>query len=103
MKWDAPTLVEFAKKQNYKVFDMPLACVDLAKQPWKLNNFGDIIYHMQRTKDVDLKYPILLDDDGIICDGWHRVAKALIEGKTSIKAIRLEKMPHVSGYSTITE
>ena len=103
MKWDAATMVEFCKRKNYKVFDMPLACVDLQKTPFILDSFSDFIYHAQRVNNADLKYPILLDDDGIICDGWHRIAKALLEGKTSIKAIRMEEMPNVSGYTEVKE
>ena len=103
MKWDAPTLITFCKRKNYPTFDMPLACVDLQRCPFILDNFSDFLYHAQRTNDTDLKYPVLLDNDGIICDGWHRVAKAILEGKTSIKAIRMEEMPKVSGYTNKKE
>ena len=42
---------------------------------------------------ADLKYPIILDDTGFICDGWHRLLKSIVEGKDTIKAIRLKVMP----------
>ena len=103
MKWDAATMVAFCKRKDYKTFDMPLACVNLKKFPFVVDSFSDFIYHAQRVNNADLKYPILLDDDGIICDGWHRIAKALLEGKTSIKAIRMEEMPNVSGYTEVKE
>jgi hypothetical protein len=63
---------------------------------WRISSTYDFITHYKRVKDTDLKYPILLDDRGCICDGWHRVAKAIIEGKKYIKAIRIEEMPDAS-------
>lgn len=100
-KWDAPTLVEYCKRNKYPTFDMPLACVDLAKMPWKIGNFNDLMWHLQRVKNADLSHPIILDDDGIICDGWHRVAKAFMENKTTVKAIRMLNMPTPSGTTKI--
>jgi len=34
-----------------------------------------------------------LDPDGFIMDGWHRVVKALVEGRQTIKAVRFETLP----------
>jgi hypothetical protein len=39
--------------------------------------------------EADLTYPILLSLDGNVMDGMHRVAKAILEGSTEIKAIHL--------------
>lgn len=33
--------------------------------------------------------PILLDSYGLVCDGNHRIARAILEGKKYIKAYRL--------------
>ena len=52
---------------------------------------------MKRTNNADLKYPIILTDKGVICDGWHRLCKAVYQGDEYIKAIRIEKMPEYSG------
>ena len=43
--------------------------------------------------DADMSYPIIMDDEGFIMDGWHRVAKALLEGRETIKAVRFENTP----------
>lgn len=43
------------------------------------------------------KLPIILDDLGYITDGWHRVAKAILEGKETIKAVRIQNMPAPDG------
>jgi len=48
---------------------------------------------MKRVQNTDLKYPIILDVKGVVADGYHRVAKAILEGKSTIKAYRLKQMP----------
>lgn len=94
--WDVPVLIQFAKENNYKVFDLPLDGINLSGLMWTIDNMRDIAYHITRINKTDLKYPILLDNLGNICDGWHRVIKAIIEGNKTIKAIRLDEMPDPS-------
>jgi hypothetical protein len=36
-----------------------------------------------------MEYPVLLCSDGQLIDGGHRVAKALIDGKSEIDAVYL--------------
>ena len=97
-KWDATNLVEWCKEQKYKVFDFPLAAVNLNTMPFRVATLDDFIWQLKRVMETDLKYPIIFDEKGVICDGWHRVTKALYEKKSTIKAIRIEKMPEPSGY-----
>jgi hypothetical protein len=40
-----------------------------------------------------LSYPIILNDDGSLMDGGHRVCKALINGQPSILAVKFSEMP----------
>lgn len=84
-------LIEHSKQ--YPVFEIPLAAIDTSRSVWEMNDLEDFIHHAKRTQDADLNYPILLDNYGKICDGMHRVSKAIILGKRTIKAIRLETMP----------
>lgn len=95
--YDAPTLVQFAKDKNYPVFDMPIVGIDMSELPFEVNSFAQFVWQLSRIQNTDLSHPILLDDHGTICDGWHRVAKAVMEGRTTIKAIRLQEMPAASG------
>lgn len=95
--YDAPTLVQFAKDKNYPVFDMPIVGIDMSELPFEVNSFAQFVWQLSRIQNTDLSHPILLDDHGTICDGWHRVAKAVMEGRTTIKAIRLQEMPCASG------
>lgn len=94
-------LIEHSKK--YEAFDLPLAGIDLSRYPWGKLSIKQYCYHAKRALNSDLRYPILLDPDGYICDGWHRLAKALIKGNTTIKAIRMESMPEPDRPSDIEE
>ncbi|GAG07020.1 unnamed protein product, partial [marine sediment metagenome] len=46
-----------------------------------------------QVNDADLSCPIILDDEGYVMDGRHRVMKALLLKKETIKAVRFEKNP----------
>lgn len=91
--WDVPTLIEHAKDNKYEEFDLPLAGISFDYLPWKMLDVIDYAKHYKRVKKANLDYPILLTDRGVICDGWHRICKALVEGRETIKAIRLQEMP----------
>jgi len=90
-KWKAKDLIKHSKK--YEVFDLPLAGIDLTTNAWVIKDIDDFIYQVGRVKNTSLKYPIIIDYAGCVCDGWHRIAKAILQGCTTIKAIRLETMP----------
>lgn len=91
--WYAQTLIDFCKAKKYPIFDMPLAGIDLSKDPFTCQRLDDFIFECKRTMDANLDYPIILDRIGQIADGNHRVCKAILEGRTTIKAIRMEEMP----------
>ena len=48
-----------------------------------------IAEHAKLMMETDLRYPIILSQDGRVMDGMHRVCKAWIEGRASIPAVRL--------------
>src|SRR5690242_11429112 len=43
-----------------------------------------VVDHAQRIADADLTVPVILASDGQVLDGMHRIAKALLRGRTSI-------------------
>jgi hypothetical protein len=47
-----------------------------------------VVKHAQLISEVDFSYPIILGHDGRVMDGMHRVAKALLEGRAEIDAVR---------------
>jgi hypothetical protein len=46
-----------------------------------------------RLIQVDLFYPIILGADGRVMDGMHRIARALLEGQLTIKAVQFTDEP----------
>lgn len=98
--WKTTTLIQYCKEKDYPIFDLPLAGVRLSITCWDIRDLSDFIHHSKRVQDADLSYPIILDDCGRICDGYHRLVKAIIEGNTTISAIRIEEMPDADGTET---
>ncbi|MEL6464183.1 MAG: hypothetical protein AAFQ58_04365 [Pseudomonadota bacterium] len=49
--------------------------------------------HMQLVQSANRSYPILLDADGRLMDGMHRIVQALLAGDTTVTAMRLPKTP----------
>ena len=96
--WEVYKLIEHVKEEDLPIFDIPLAGIDLNCTPFNVNNLDDMAWHMKRVQNSDLKYPIILDDLGQICDGNHRVVKALVNGDKTIKAVRIQSMPTPDGH-----
>jgi hypothetical protein len=90
--WTVTNLISHAK--DLVPFDLPLAAIYLGAEVWPAEGsaFG-MAFHMRRALDVDTSYPIILCEKGFIMDGWHRVLRALIDGKTTIRAMRFQKTP----------
>nr|DAO36449.1 MAG TPA: hypothetical protein [Bacteriophage sp.] len=96
--WSASNLIQWCKEKEYTIFDLPLAGIDLSYSPWtSLSNVKQIANHFKRVQLANLDYPVILDDHGYIADGWHRIVKALVDGKSTIKAIRIQEMPQPDG------
>lgn len=91
--WDLSTLIKAS--EQLEEFDLHLMSLDICKYPWNFTdwNFSTFLYHSNRMNGTDLRYPVLLTPDGYICDGWHRLAKAILEGKETIRAKRFKVMP----------
>lgn len=52
-----------------------------------------IIDHVRLIQEVDLSYPIILGSDGRVMDGMHRIARAILDGHSTIKAVRFIDEP----------
>ncbi len=91
--WAVARLIEYGK--DLEPFDIPLSAIDISRKPFKAGTMTarEVAEHVKRTLEADLQYPVIMDPDGYIMDGWHRVMRALVEGRETIKAVRFEKMP----------
>jgi hypothetical protein len=50
-----------------------------------------VVEHVRLIEEVDLGYPIILGYDGRVMDGMHRIARALLEGRDEISAVRFTR------------
>lgn len=91
--WYATTLLKACQEQDLEPFEYPLAAYDLSVLNFKISNTDDFIWNMKRCMNADYQHPIILDDFGQVADGNHRVCKAILDGKRSILAYRLQHMP----------
>ena len=94
--WDVDRLV--AAVEGAHVEDVPLTAIrELDTEYWYDHGYPatvrSVAEHCRLIQQVDLTYPIVLDPDGRVLDGMHRVARALLDGHTAIKAKRLTRMP----------
>src|SRR3984957_12633834 len=52
-----------------------------------------VVEHIRLIQDADLSYPIILGSDGRVMDGMHRIARALLNGDATIRAVQFEVQP----------
>ena len=90
-KWFVSRLIEKAK--DLPVREMDMSALNIYSLYPKIESMHDFVAHMQKVMDADLEYPIILDDEGYVMDGRHRIAKAILEGRDSIKYVRFDKTP----------
>ncbi len=94
--WDVDRLIKLTA-------DLPVEEVDLDDIP-EINSvywFDEreqptvraVVEHFRLVEDVDPSFPVILGPDNRVMDGMHRVAKALLAGRTTIKAVRLSELP----------
>jgi len=88
--WSVTSLIELSR--NLECFEIPLIHLNICYEFGSMN-LRKMVEHVKCINNADLKYPIILDQDGDIMDGRHRVMKALILGKKTIKAVRFTKNP----------
>ena len=93
LRWNVDRLIELAQA---------LSCITVALS--SLHEFDEVYWfdatypptcravveHAQRIQEVDLAYPIILSADGRVMDGMHRIAKALLDGRTTISAVQFQ-------------
>lgn len=54
----------------------------------------EMVMHIKAVNAADLETPIILDEDGELMDGRHRLMKAMLLGKETIKAVRFDENPY---------
>lgn len=88
--WRVARLFELSR--GLDVMDVPLAHLSLYYVYEKLT-LREMVMHMQAVNAADLGCPIILDEDGELMDGRHRLMKAMLTGEKTIKAVRFGENP----------
>ncbi|AMJ58281.1 MULTISPECIES: hypothetical protein [Stenotrophomonas] len=97
LAWDVHRLI--ALSRELPVSHVPLSSIaELDEAYWwdagsPPPTCRQVIDQMQLVEAADLQYPIILCPQGRMMDGMHRVAKALLQGKQEIAAVRLLELP----------
>jgi hypothetical protein len=60
---------------------------------------GLIDAELRRFLDADIYCPVTLMPSGHLCDGYHRVVKAVMTGQKTIKVKRIVTLPEPDGFT----
>lgn len=97
LAWDIRRLVELTR--DFPVRQAQLSDIaELDETHW-YDHEGDsptcrsLLEHMRLIDEVDLSCPIILDQDGRVMDGMHRVCRAVLEGKDGVPAVQFVTNP----------
>ncbi|MDQ1551768.1 MAG: hypothetical protein QOD50_1190 [Actinomycetota bacterium] len=94
--WDIDRLVELSR--DFPIADVAISTIgDVDTVYWfdetEAPTVRSVVEHIRLIEEVDVKYAIILGPDGQVMDGMHRVARAMLEGRTTIRAVRFELLP----------
>jgi len=88
--WSIPRLFELARE--LLIMDIQLKHLNIYYTYEKLT-LREMVMHMRAIDEADLDMPIILDEDGELMDGRHRLMKAMLLNKKTIKAVRFDENP----------
>ncbi len=97
LAWDVDRLVELSA--GLTPFDVSLSEIRELDETFWFDAEGAtptcrrIALHAKLMNETDLIHPIILSQDGRVMDGMHRVCKALIEGRETVRAVRFDVDP----------
>jgi hypothetical protein len=95
LAWDVDRLV--ALSAEFPVKAIPLNEIADLDEPWtgddKRPTWRGLVEHIRLIDDADLSYPIILAANGEVMDGRHRIAKAALQGHTTIAAVQFDADP----------
>ena len=94
--WDVDRLIELSR--NLPVTDVDISSIAAVDTPYWFDEpasvtVRNIVEQMRLVREVETQYPIILGPDARLMDGMHRVARAMLEGRTTIRAVRFAALP----------
>jgi len=97
LAWDIRRLVELSR--NFPVEYINVGSIAEVDEAHWYSHEGDsptcrsLLQHMQLIDEADLGCPIILDQNGRVMDGMHRVCKSVRDGKEKIPAVQFVRTP----------
>ncbi|HEX2475103.1 MAG TPA: hypothetical protein VHK01_10170 [Lacipirellulaceae bacterium] len=96
LAWDVDRLIALTK--GLPRLPVPLTEIrELDEAFWFEDNniptWRAVLDHARLIEEADLSFPIILSVDGRVMDGMHRVAKAVLLGRTTIEAVQFPDEP----------
>ena len=88
--WSVSRLFELARE--LQIIDVPLDHLNVYYTYEELT-LREMVTHMHAVNAADLDKPIILDEDGEVMDGRHRLMKAMLTGAKTIKVVRFDENP----------
>ena len=90
--WNVARLIELSANLPIQMID-PYDIAELHENHWYSHDSvvptpQSIIEHAQLIQACDLAYPIILDRQGRVMDGMHRICRAVIDNISEIPAVR---------------
>ena len=95
--WSVSRLMQLSKDLPIK--EVPLDYLNVWHNYEKLS-LRNLVMHMKAVQAADLDCPIIVDEDGEIMDGRHRIMKAMLLGIETIKVVRFQRNPSPCSIST---
>ena len=93
--WDVDRLVVLSK--DLPVHEVPLSAITEFDTPHWFGSDGapmtvrTFVQHVELINAADLSYPVILGSEGQLMDGMHRVARAALEGRATVRAVRFDE------------
>lgn len=87
----------WARCEKLSPFEIEVASIkELDRDCWfgsdEEATLREVARHCQRIMNASTDHPIILNDDGSLMDGGHRLCKAFIEGRKTISAVQFASM-----------
>lgn len=95
--WDVRRLIVLSRALPVVEID-PSTIVELDSNHWFSNGSDKptprrIVEHVRLIRACDLAWPIILDSQGRLMDGMHRVCRAILDGRARIQAVQFAVDP----------
>lgn len=94
--WNVERLWELARDLPVRSVPLDSVAAVLDEECWfggKAPTIREVARHARRIYEADFSHPIILSASGGLMDGGHRIARAWLEGRTEIDAVRFTEDP----------